>query len=253
MVVHLADANPAPHLVTPTVVQGGLHDWSVGAKWVHEWDYGVNFALPLPSFQPYALLHDAATDPDGLPMNGQVLFVGNTGLFQVGNYSEDAIMSFDGTATHDLIRFPHDKTRGAENIGTDGLDMVWTLGENRPVNQPVYPTRSIYTSPYTTESTKLAPRRLRSDPSAEFGLEEAQFAVGCGFAGRVISATDNVEIVRLSDGVGWILQGTKDWKWIEVLGFTCDEAIVEAIPTVPGTFALARVKLDSLGTALPPD
>jgi hypothetical protein len=121
-----------------------------------------------------------------------------------------------------------------------------------------YVNRSVWTSPFSTDPNKLVPRRLRSDPQTAYYVN---FAVGCGYAAHNLQPPDGLLIVRLSDGVSWILPndlvGDTGWRWDKAIGMTCDEmfATVAAIPT-PGAklvYTIARVRLDALGPGLAPD
>lgn len=162
--------------------------------------------------------------------------------------------------THALVRWYGDTNKGAYNVGTDGKDLVWTLGEDHPSTGGTYAKRSIWTSPFTTDPKKLVPKRLRSDPEIAF---DVNFAVGCGYAAHKLQPPDGMLIVRLSDGVSWLLPNNltasdkTGWHWLKAIGVTCDEvfATVAAIDS-PGAKLLntiARIRLDSLGPGLPPD
>ncbi len=149
--------------------------------------------------------------------------------------------------------------QGAYNIGTDGKDLVWMIGTDHPDAEGVYATKSIMTSPFTTDPAQLQPRRLRSDWN--YG-QIAPFVVGCGYAAHYSSASQTqrgLVIVRLSDGREWLLQDNVDhWEWQKAIGITCTDVYAEywgeqADPTEVQVGNIARVALDSLGPGLPAD
>ena len=189
-------------------------------------------------------------DPEFLPINGSTIrIIGTDVLFQVGNYTLTGIMAYDQSlGLHPLVRWYGDTSKGAGNIGTDGTHLVWTNGENRPPGEPIYPTRSIMAAPYTTNPDALQPTRLRSELSGAMGTND--FAVGCGYAGHEAALPGNLLIVRIADGVSWVLPQAPDWYWGRVLGFTCEEVFVTV--GYPKTNIL-RIRLDSLGPGIPPD
>ncbi|MEO8800807.1 MAG: hypothetical protein ABI551_23150 [Polyangiaceae bacterium] len=104
------------------------------------------------------------------------------------------------------------------------------------------------TSPFTTDPSKLAPRRLRS--AVPKGFETSQIKVGCGYAARANGA--NLRIVHLSDGTSWVLPNNSPWSWVNPLAVTCDEVFV-TVGIGSGSTNIARVRLASLGPGIPPD
>jgi hypothetical protein len=232
--------------------QPGQHSWSAGVEWIDQHDVGIDYLLPTGGGAP-TLLHAANQDPEGLGISGKVLMNGPNALYQVGNYGAFGIMAFDGTGSHPLLRKVGDPSQGYGNIGTDGIDLVWSYGEGRPPGEPIYPTISIYTSPYATTTQGLVPRRLRSDQGKLFGLEEGQFVVGCGFAARMLSTGQDLEVVRLGDGAGWTLLGKSGWRYMRPLGLTCDELVATVQVPLPVARAVVRIRLDALGDPTPPD
>jgi len=228
-------------------------NWAAGGRWiVGEFIPGKLVQLYEPDLgETPMLLHSPSTDPDGLPMSSKATIVGDHVLIGVGTYSMAGIMAYDeALGYHPLIRWYGDTSRGAANIGSDGVDMVWTVGEDKPPGEPIYPTRHIMTSSFTTDPSKIEQRRLRSDPSGLMGLTTGRFAVGCGFAGRTHAVPRDELIVRLEDGWSWELLGNDDWKWGQILGFTCDEVFVSVLND---TNNIARIRLDSLGPGMAPD
>jgi hypothetical protein len=123
-----------------------------------------------------------------------------------------------------------------------------------------YPTRAIYTAPFTTVPGDLAPKRLRSwAPTVIWNSYPP--AVGCGYAvffhPRPGNGTDpsgifrELLLVRLKDGRSWTLDAATpfvvDTAWDVPLAVTCSE-IFAAVG-----FNIRRVRIDSLGDGTPPD
>lgn len=163
----------------------------------------------------------------------------------------------DGGA-RDFITFGGDTTRGAFDLNTDGVDMVWVQGSNRTNPNGAFPTNDVMTAPYTTDPGKLQPRRVRSLPSGSpFGT--APVVVGCGYALResylpVDGGNEYVMVLaRLADGRTWFLPGDigAPWQWESPIALTCTEAF--GFVYSKGRQQVVRVRLDSLGPGLPPD
>lgn len=224
--------------------------WHVGEGW---WINGIAPALVdemyPPDFSKVEVLWDPSKDPDGLPaLSVTMRVVGADILFDVGTLSMRGIMAFDKVnGVHPLVRWYGDKTKGAGNIGTDGKLLVWTFGEGKGPGDDKYPTRSIMVAPYTTNQLALQPKRLRSDLGV---LDLDPFVVGHGYAGHHAYGPQSLLIVRLADGVSWIIPASETWWWNRVLGFTKDEVFVSIIWPAPN---IARIRLDSLGPGIPPD
>ncbi|MBK7578569.1 MAG: hypothetical protein IPI67_00045 [Myxococcales bacterium] len=159
-----------------------------------------------------------------------------------------------------LVTFGTDASRSAASGGTDGKDLVWLQGEERTLDASTdgtFPKRSIMAAPFTTDAKALQPKRLRSwQPNDIWGPTKP--AVGCGYAAysHIPDPTKpayQILIVRLADGVSWILDSPLDnhWRWGRPIAMTCKEMFVSY-----GKFAverLRRVQLDSLGAGIPPD
>ncbi len=237
-------------------VEPGSSGWFVGPEWVIQLDYGSKLTAYTHDFSSSFAFYGAHMNPDFTEFTGQPLIFGREALFQTANYVTASIWAYDDElGTHPLISYPGDTTQGAANIGSDGVDMVWTHGEGKGANDfGLYPTVSIMTAPYTTDPALLQPRRLRSDMNPGIGTKSLQFAVGCGYAGRVLADSPGAEIVRLSDGAAWVLEGSSDWRWGEVLGITCEDIFIQAndVPAKKPANIL-RVPLASLGEPLAPD
>ncbi len=191
-------------------------------------------------------------DPEGLAVgpavaSGENFFWTSDNLYTTGINSWNPV---DGPRP--FIRFIGDWTRGARNLGTDGKTLVWSYGEGKkPSDYTVaFPVRSIMAAPYTTDPTKLAPKRLRTDPN--IAMSGGQFRVACGRAANG-GGYQPVIIVRLSDGVSWQLppESKPDFFPKSVIGLTCDHLYVWG--EFGGRSNIARVSLDSLGPGIPPD
>jgi hypothetical protein len=131
-------------------------------------------------------------------------------FWEVGGLTKHGVMSWtEASGQQNLIRWLGDYTQGAGNFNTDGVDMVWSHGTGKAPSASKYPTVSIMTAPFTADPAvrKAKEKRLRSDPGQ---LGVTPFGVGCGYASRVVydATTDTVDllVVRLSDGVSWIVK-----------------------------------------------
>lgn len=216
--------------------------------------------LPLDGAPP-SELWSSASDPEGLHPDMPTL-IGDRAVFGVGSLMQQGIMAHDpSSGTHPLVRWYGDLKQGAYNVGTDGKDMVWTHGEDHPPGEGTYPTRSIMTSPFTTDPKQLKPKRLRSDPTQAF---DVNFAVGCGYAAHDIATSVGLLVVRLADGVSWTLPNDQDsstdgttWIWQYVFGVTCDEVFgtvgTKLSASEPTVYTLVRMRLDALGPGITPD
>jgi hypothetical protein len=149
----------------------------------------------------------------------------------------------------DLLTAGMSTTRGYDDFGTDGTDMVWIDAAGRTTETGPFDTLTITTAPFTTDPSQITPRRVRTEAGPGFGA--SHFLVGCGYAVR--STGVYIRVVRLSDGVSWKLsnQLTDPWGWSEPVAVSCTELF--ATVQIPGATRLARVRLDSLGPGIPPD
>jgi hypothetical protein len=189
--------------------------------------------------------------------------VGEAIFWEVGGLTYRGVMAWtEAAGQRSLIRYPGDYTQGAGNFGTDGVDLVWTYGQGKGPSDWNYPTREIMTAPFTTdpETVKATARRLRSD-LGRIGIEP--FGVGCGFAGRTFevdadagsAASLDLLIVRLSDGVSWIVDAppiSTGVAFMSALGFTCEEVFAK-VQFADDAVTIVRIRLDSLGSGIPPD
>jgi hypothetical protein len=147
--------------------------------------------------------------------------------------------------TRPFIRWVGDPTKKAGGFGTDGVDMVWSQGNKQSASDPDF-IGSIMTSLYTTDPQAVKPRRLRSYTKQ---IALAGWSVGCGYAANIYNIATIV--VRLSDGVSWVLPNTSTMSFDDPIGVTCDEVYV--FGRYGGVRNIARVRLDSLGSGTPPD
>jgi hypothetical protein len=162
----------------------------------------------------------------------------------------------DAGGVQDFISFGSDTTRGAGDLGTDGVDLVWAQGSNRTDPNGGFPTEAVMTAPYGVDPTTLVSRRVRS--SASQALAGSPFTVGCGYAARwggTPGGTVNdseIVLVRLSDGRAWRFPSSVGaWRWVRPVAITCSEFFVAVRSS--GQDSFARVRLDSLGPGSPAD
>jgi hypothetical protein len=227
----------------------GTSAWSLGAGWLVQNDYGRVSAYAR-DFARSVAVYDPSLNAQRTPFDGRPWIFGREILFQATDYASSSIWAYDeARGPHPLIEFRNDLSRGASNLGSDGKDIVWTQGAGRkPGTGGLYPEVSVMTATYTTDPARLAPRRLRRDLSPGIGTALLQFAVGCGHAGRPLASGRDVEIIRLSDGAGFVLRGSDSWSWERVLGFSCEEAFV-GVRSRAQPFGVARVPLSALARA----
>jgi hypothetical protein len=190
-----------------------------------------------------------ATDPEKLDFSE--LLIRGEALFwtTANNYLSGLNVWTKDQGALPFVRFVGDATRGAGNLGTDGIHLVWSQGEGKQPTETVYPVRHIMTAPFVTSPSALAPKRLRSDPSVGIGVQA--FQVGCGLAAHG-GNTQPIIVVRVSDGWGWLLPTAVDgFKPMRVQAISCDHLYVDG--WFGGRLNIARIKLDSLGAGVPPD
>jgi hypothetical protein len=159
------------------------------------------------------------------------------------------VRTSDGTIS-DLVSFGADTSQGAADFGTDGQAMVWLAGTGRSDPYGLFPTVSVMTSSYSTDPSQIKPRRLRSETPNGFGT--SPFVVGCGYSAR--SSWQGVRVIRLADGVSWLLprDANLTWDWVNPLVLTCTE-LFATVSLGKGQPNVARVKLNSLGSGTAPD
>ena len=201
--------------------------------------------------------HSSSQDPQGFSADGVVLS-GPHAFADTGTLRQLAIHAYaPEKGAFPLIRWPDDFDQGAYNIGTDGKDMVWTHGTNHEDGEGVYLTKSVMTAPFTTDPAELerTQRRLRSDPAYGYGLN---FRLGCGYAVHDAGRSNGMLIVRLSDGVSWLIpyRPDRNFEMDFPHGITCDELFVGALyEKADGKREqnIFRIRLDSLGPGIAPD
>ncbi len=177
-------------------------------------------------------------------------------LWESGDLTESGIMAWTAKdGPYPFITFPGDTSKGASALGTDGVDMVWAYGEGKGPGEEPYPKCSVMTSPFTKDPKLLKPKRLRSFPGSCH--EVAEWEVGCGHAAH--DTEDGTMVVRLSDGVSWLIKGLppKDgdpftfFSFQEAVAITCNEVFVRT--NVGSVANIGRVELAALGPGIPPD
>lgn len=252
----------SPSVVLKQSADKNLHtDWSVGADWLSASQASIRARSWNASV--WQTVYDPAQDPDHMPEHG-ARPSGAAVFWEVGAGGYRGVMSWTAAAgARPVLRWYGDFSQGAGNFNTDGIDMVWTYGTGTLDSTLQFPTRSIMTTSYTTDPTQAqgTARRLRSDPGP---LSPYPFGVGCGYAARQVTTlaasdasagSNDLLIVRLSDGVSWLVSAPpieQKMGFDHVLGLTCDEVFATA------TFAdepttIVRIRLDSLGPGMPPD
>ncbi len=150
-------------------------------------------------------------------------------------------------------------TEGASNVSTDGVDLVWVHGEDRSSSDDLFQSAELMTAKFTADPAELVPKRVRSYPSGRISGHDGSSVTGCGHAAYLFDGGAGINdnrllIVRLSDGAAWMLRSADDksWLWGPTLAMTCDELFVTVGNKGSGN-TVRRVRLDSLGPALPPD
>ncbi|MBI4706085.1 MAG: hypothetical protein HY744_33745 [Deltaproteobacteria bacterium] len=226
------------------------YSWRVSSKWVMRID--AKYAeIRVFDWAKTQDLHVIAPPEDPMNMDINAFFASGEAVFwstHVLGYNGLNVWTEAGGAKP-FIRWLDDWTRGADDLGTDGIDMVWAYGEGKKPNDWEYPVQSVMTAPFTTDPDALQPRRLRS---ADGQIALRPFHVGCGYAVRGGLFNPNTFVVRLSDGVAWIVPDA--WPELKLqlpIGVDCEEVFVAG--EVNGQMDLIRVRLDSLGPGMPPD
>jgi hypothetical protein len=157
-----------------------------------------------------------------------------------------------GTGVQDLVGFAAGASSGAADVGYDGQELAWLEGDQE-TEAGSYASVSVMTASFSGNVSSLAPRRLRSESPAYFGL--SPYVVGCGYAVRLTEqggAWGDL-LVRLSDGQAWFLTGgpAAGWAWSDPVAVTCTELFAVVAPQQGGR-SIARVALASLGQGIAP-
>jgi len=191
-------------------------------------------------------------------------WVGDTLLFALQsspNYRVVRWTEHDGTKILVGADFGQDDLRGAANPGSDGKDLVWLQGEGRDDNSAAYSTRWVMTSKFTTNPSEIHPRRLTRLPKGVISSGSLLPPVGCGYAafrydsGYPSSDDTGLLVVRLSDGVSWLLPSVSvkyGDGWFPAIAITCDEVFARYSGAGAHLETIRRVRLDSLGPGIPP-
>jgi hypothetical protein len=224
------------------------HDWVASANWIGHgtapdireevapWPWAGQAITPIASMADdpeHRNISNVVIHEDAIFWDATTLSGGGIGVWT------------PSTGARPLVRWLGDPTKSAGGLGTDGVDMVWSQGSKQSASDPNF-TGSVMTAPYTTDPQAVQPRRLRSY-TKQIGLYG--WSVGCGYAAN----TYNVDtiIVRLSDGVSWLLPETSTMEFADPIGITCDEVFIYGL--YGGVTNIIRVRLDSLGPGTPPD
>ena len=199
---------------------------------------------------PGTVISSAALDPENHAL-GQLVAIGDAVFFDSGGVYQHGINVWDPIhGARPFVRWIGDWTKGAGDLGSDGIDLVWSYGEGKQPSEMgnPYPVQSVMTAPYTTDPDQLEPRRLRSYPGS--GIGAWQWSVGCGYAANEGAGDDIMLVVRLSDGVSWLVPGSLGFV-PQPFGVTCEE--VFSLGTMGDELTISRIRLDSLGPGIPPD
>ena len=235
--------------------------WYISEQWLVGLEIDKQRAWSWDLQQQYTV-YSPSQDPDSLPPH-EAQAVGSDVFSHVSTLAHCGVMSWNVEhGSRPLLRWYGDMTRGAGNFGTDGDDMVWTYAEGSDActtdaNGEVW-TASYATDPAVVEATA---HRVRSDVA---GMSTNHYVVGFGYAMRATGGIGApyytaLYVVRLEDGMGWLVPGTEDpdvLGWSRVLGFTKDELFVTAAmrtDELDSSPTIVRIRLDSLGPGLPAD
>ena len=221
--------------------------------------------MSLYSWNDGSLIKDiwSSSQDNGLAQNYQ-FFRGDTLFWASDDSAINKQKVYTGAAgVKDLLSFGDDFSRGVADLGTDGQQLVWIEGMNRPQPNGVFPDVTAYVAPFTTNPAQIVKRALRSDLSG-YPFGTGPFVVGCGYAARSTfvkrdgGLEDGTILIRLSDGYAWHLPDGPgvDWGWRTPLAITCDEIFVTVVerptPTAVPRVNVARVRIDSLGPPTAP-
>jgi len=88
-------------------------------------------------------------------------WIGSTMLFSLESSPSYQVLRWteqDGTRM--LVGFGDDTSKGTANPGSDGIDLVWIQGEGKGVGDEHFPVRWVMTSKFSSNPSKIQPRRL---------------------------------------------------------------------------------------------
>lgn len=130
-----------------------------------------------------------------------------------------------------------------KGFATDGVDMAWTQAYGVLPGGVTFERYELWTAPYTTDSTLLAPRRVAAQAYDGAG------AVGDGWYASGTTVSGPREFVRLADGARKLLPAPGDdfaYDQIPVLGN--GQLAIRARRRTPGRFetTLFVMPLDAL-------
>ena len=198
-------------------------------------------------------------DPEGLMVGGTVVW-GKNVFVEAHGGGVGGIMSWDPEhGLRNMLRRYGDRLEGKSNFGTDGKDMVWTMGRRKEPQYKAakYDKYYLMTAPFTTDPAVVeAQARVVREEHDGWFIPDAAYRVGCGYAAHITIRADLV-VTRLSDGAEWVVERLPPperdwWSFGQVLGVTCDEVFVplssrEGYYLDTSTLSVARIRIDSLG------
>ncbi|MBI4705756.1 MAG: hypothetical protein HY744_32080 [Deltaproteobacteria bacterium] len=224
--------------------------WECTSKWLFKYTWPmVQTAHPWDMSQQI-FVTSSETDPEHDTV-GDTVASGDALFWSTGTLKRRGINVWDPVAGARLFqRWVGDYTKGAADLGADGVDLVWAYGEGKQPDDWTYPIQSIMTAPFTTDPQALKARRLRSYPGT---IGTRPFEVACGYAANdgIYDDKMRVMVVRLSDGQAWFLPITEKLWPVHAIGLTCEELF--AVGDVEKKTTIIRIRLDSLGPGVPPD
>ncbi|MGH7282985.1 MAG: hypothetical protein ACRELY_15785, partial [Polyangiaceae bacterium] len=181
--------------------------------------------------------------------NSFPLFSANAVFWSASSGPTDRVAVYtDSAGASNLLSSGVDVSHGFDDFGADGQNMIWLEGVGHDGGSIGFDTATYMTAPFATTSGTVAPRRLRSAETSGFGVSPP--VVGCGYAARENGVS--LRIIRLSDGVSWVLPNVSGWRWLHPLAITCSEVFASVV-TSSTTNNVARVTIASLGAGIPPD
>jgi len=216
---------------------------TLGQGWVRKYD-GTDMGVAVPDTWAYSAPQ----------------WIGRNLLFALeANPSYRVKIWTEQNGTQTLVGHPGDDSTGWANPGSDGKDIVWIQGEGRKPDDEYFPARWIMTSKFSTDPADIKPRRMIPWPTRSISTQITPPSVGCGYGafrydiGWPSATETGIIIVRLSDGVSWVLTSPSlvpPDTWILPIAITCDELF--ATYTGARMYTIRRVRLDSLGPGTPP-
>ena len=239
----------------------GSHQYAVGPNMFIE-----SIATPdrIYSFDTGKVVHTIVHSPEDTGLLYSSYFFQGDDLFWSADSSRRTAIKVwtKARGTQTLVGWPGDATRGADGLGTDGVDMVWTEAFGRAGGSTSsYVNYETWTAKYTTDPSTLAAtkRRVRSADAARYS---EQHVVGCGYAAISIQprldwgAAPGFRVIRLSDGVSWTamsdsLEQKGDFYTVRPAAITCDEVFLRGVAA--GHSQVVRIRIDSLGPGTSPD